>query len=76
MHDVAKHHVADVGRIDLGARHGFAHHARAELCRRKILEAAAVATDGRAHAAHHHYFTFAHVILLESTGLNSRRLNG
>ena len=47
---VADHALADLLRIDLRARDGFAHDLRAELARRNVLEAAAVIADGGAHA--------------------------
>ncbi len=55
--DVAEHHVADLLAPDLGARQRLAHHQRAQLARRHVLQAAAERPDCGAHTADHHHFT-------------------
>jgi hypothetical protein len=58
--DVAHHALADVLRVGLGAGHRFLDDAGRELGRRNVLQAAAIVTDGRAHAAQYDDFPVAH----------------
>lgn len=54
---VAEDDVADIPPLDAGARQRFAHHQRAQLYRRNVLQASAEGPDGGTHRAHYNDFT-------------------
>jgi hypothetical protein len=55
--DVAEDHVADVLALHAGAGQRLAHHQRAQIARRHVLQAAAKRPDCGTNAADHHHFT-------------------
>ena len=69
---MAKHHMANVFAIGVGALECFAYHLCAQLCGGNIFQATSKGTNGGAHCADNDYFT-AHLYLLRiELNLNSK----